>query len=133
MNSIYIGMMLDPADTKTKENASAFSERFRCNLLNKTKQFVLQTLKIYLTVDFPYIFTSYPIYHKSIYNSMFCIAKLPFLFAIIFYLFTGNDNFREERREKSEKIIVQKETTTFFKENCRFFLVTHRRFELRTP
>jgi hypothetical protein len=46
---------------------------------------------------------------------MFCVAKLPFLFSILFYLLSGNDNFSEELREKSEKIRVQKETTTFFK------------------
>jgi len=30
--------------------------------------------------------------------------------------------FSEERKEKSEKIIVQKETTTYLSINCRFFL-----------
>ena len=44
---------------------------------------------------------------------MFCGAKLTVLFAFLYYLFSGNDNFSEKWRKKSEKIRVQKETTTF--------------------
>jgi len=40
-------------------------------------------------------------------------AKPPFLFSILFDLLSGNDNFRKERREKSKKIRIQKETTIF--------------------
>ena len=34
---------------------------------------------------------------------MFCVAKLPFLLSLLFYLLSGNDNLREERRTKREK------------------------------
>ena len=44
---------------------------------------------------------------------MLCEAKLPFLLSLISYLLSGNDNFREERRKKREKMKEQKETTIF--------------------
>ncbi len=46
-------------------------------------------------------------------NSMLCEAKLPSFFAFLSCLFSGNDNFREERRTKREKRKEQKETTIF--------------------
>ena len=44
---------------------------------------------------------------------MLCEAKLPFLLSLLSYLFSGNDNFREERRTNREKWKEQKETTIF--------------------
>ena len=42
-----------------------------------------------------------------------CGAKLPFLLSLLSYLFSGNDNLREERRTKRVKRKEQKETTIF--------------------
>ena len=42
-------------------------------------------------------------YHNSLFKSMLCEAKLPFLLSLLSYLFSGNDNLREERRTKREK------------------------------
>jgi hypothetical protein len=32
--------------------------------------------------------------------NLLCAAKLPFLFSVLAYLFSGNDDLREERRTK---------------------------------
>ena len=53
------------------------------------------------------------LYHNSLFKSMLCGAKLPFLFSFHSYLFSGNNNLREERRMKREKWKEQKETTIF--------------------
>ena len=54
---------------------------------------------------------------------MLCGAKPPFLFTLLFYLLSGNDNFlsekREERKEKSEEYKKKRQTSD---ETCRFFL-----------
>ena len=54
---------------------------------------------------------------------MLCGAKLPFLFAFLSYLLSGNDNFlsekREERKEKREEYKKKRQSSD---ENCRFFL-----------
>ncbi|MBQ4067285.1 MAG: hypothetical protein IJD22_06540, partial [Clostridia bacterium] len=52
------------------------------------------------------VYSSSPLielYHKLLYNSTLCGAKLPFLFSFLSYLLSGNDNFREERRTNREK------------------------------
>ena len=55
---------------------------------------------------------------------MLCGAKPPFLFTLLFYLLSGNDNFlsekREERKEKREEYKKKRQSSD---ENCRFFLV----------
>ena len=47
---------------------------------------------------------------------VFQIAKQSYLFS---YLFSGNDNLREERRTKREKYKKKRQSSV---ENCRFFL-----------
>lgn len=51
----------------------------------------------------------------------FCFAKPPFLLSFLSYLFTGNDNFREKRRVKSEERREPKRNDNLLVENCRFF------------
>ena len=55
------------------------------------------------------------------------------LLSFISYLLSGNDNFREKRRAKSEKMIVQKETTTFLSKIVVYFWVQGRDLNPRPP
>ena len=61
---------------------------------------------------------------------MLCEAKLPFLFTLLFYLLSGNDNFlsekREKRKEKREEYKKKRQSSV---ENCRFFLPRPKGFE----
>ncbi len=66
---------------------------------------------------------------------MLCGAKLPILLTFLFYFLSGNGNLilenREKRKIKSEK---DKKKRQLSYENCRFFLVSHRRLgKLRLP
>ena len=68
-------------------------------------------------------------------QSMLCEAKLPFLLSLLSYLFSGNDNLREERRPKREKLKEQK-NDNLLKENCRLFcerLPKRSRIKVRKP
>ena len=87
---------------------------------------IKQKIRTYLCTDFRKSRTK-----RCIYKICFEQAKLPFLLSILSYLFTGNDNFREERREKSEKRIEQKKRQLSV-ENCRFFLAGAVGFEPTT-
>ena len=73
-------------------------------------------------------------YYIIIRYSNQCFAEQSYLFfylfSFIFYLETTILEKREERREKSEE---NKKKRQFSAENCRFFLVDLRRFELPTP
>lgn len=42
-------------------------------------------------------------------------AKQTYLFSILFYLLSGNDNFTEKLREKSEKIVHKKRQLSYRK------------------
>lgn len=48
--------------------------------------------------------------------------NLPFLLSLLFYLLSGNGNFREERKKKGKKRKVQKETAIFDKKIAVSFL-----------
>ena len=61
---------------------------------------------------------------------MFCGAKLPFLFSILFYLLSGNDTFQLKMKSEEKKDKSTKRNDNLQFENCRFFLEAPPRFEL---